>query len=149
METIKTENLDKWEKKLVSILNYEKKFKAGKLFFKSKWEYGVFLYKLDLAYNLFNNIPYFKTHEKENYPESVFSNRETLKKHVLNGAKNFKHYSEGGCSLVFWEDIASRLCTDYERKKYPNKIYENAVSELQPRALLQAFNNLSEELFND
>ena len=141
-----TKTLDKWEKKLVSILNYEKAFKAGKLFFRSKWEYGVFLYKLELAYKLFNNLEYFK--QEENYPESVFSNRESLKAHILNGAKNFKHYSEGGCSLVFWEDIASRLATETEKKKCANILYKNAVSEIQPRALNQAFEKLADELLN-
>lgn len=147
METIKTENLDKWEKKLVSILNYEKKFKAGKLFFRSKWEYGVFLYKLELAYKLFNNLEYFK--QEENYPESVFSNRERLKAHILNGAKNFKHYSEGACSLVFYGDIGKRLFSESWIKKNPQKLYENAVSVYQVKALQEAFNNLSEELLND
>jgi hypothetical protein len=148
METIKTENnLDKWEKKLVSILNYEKKFKAGKLFFRSKWEYGVFLYKLELAYKLFNNLEYFK--QEENYPESVFSNRERLKAHILNGAKNFKHYSEGACSLVFHGDIGKRLFSESWIKKNPQKLYENAVSVYQVKALQEAFNNLSEELLND
>jgi len=143
-----TKTLDKWEKKLVSILNYEKDFKAGKLFFRSKWEYGVFLYKLELAYKLFNNLEYFKQDEKENYPESVFANKQTLKAHILNGAKDFKHYSEGGCSLVFWDEIASRLATETEKKKYANKLYENSVSEIQPRALSQAFDKLADELLN-
>lgn len=40
-----------------------------------------------------------------------------LKKEVLNGARTWKEYSEGGCSLIYDADIAERLCSPSEYAK--------------------------------
>ena len=36
---------------------------------------------------------------------------------LLNGAKDWQQYSEGGCSLVYDEDICRRLCSPSMQKK--------------------------------
>ena len=40
-----------------------------------------------------------------------------LKKELLNGARTWKEYSEGGCSLIYDADIAERLCSPSEFRK--------------------------------
>ena len=61
---------------------------------------------------------------------------------LLNGADDWQHYSEGGCSLIYDYDIAERYCTPSELKRckggerMPNA-QENWI-ELQARALYQA-----------
>ena len=61
---------------------------------------------------------------------------------MLNGADNWREYSYGGCSLLWDEDIAERLCcpSELKKKKYgylnPNK-RENWL-DVQARALYQA-----------
>ena len=65
-----------------------------------------------------------------------------LKKQLLNGAQNWDEYSWGGCSLIYNEDIAARLCTPSELKKTRNgERRPNAREEwldTQARALYQA-----------
>ena len=62
---------------------------------------------------------------------------------LLNGAKDWKEYSEGGCALIWDEEIAERLCTPSElrRTKYwcrnPNK--NETWIDVQTRALRQAY----------
>ena len=36
---------------------------------------------------------------------------------LLNGARNWKEYSEGGCALIYDADIAERLCSPSEYRK--------------------------------
>lgn len=68
--------------------------------------------------------------------------REITEKNLLGGAKDWKQYSEGGCSLIYDIDICHRLCTPSEIKKTkdgwhcPNK-YETWI-DVQARALYQA-----------
>lgn len=65
-----------------------------------------------------------------------------LKKQLLNGASDWTQYSWGGCSLIYNEDIAQRLCTPSELKKTRNgERRPNANEEwldTQARALNQA-----------
>ena len=71
------------------------------------------------------------------------SNVAELKEATLNGAKDFKEYSYGGCSLICDEDIARRCCTPSEFKRTkegqwnPNR-RENWL-DVQARALYQAY----------
>lgn len=64
-------------------------------------------------------------------------------KNLLNGADNWKQYSEGGCSLIYDRDIAERLCNKTELKltrngeRDPNP-RENWI-QCQARALKQAW----------
>ena len=68
--------------------------------------------------------------------------KEITEENLLNGAKDWKGYSYGGCSLIYDVDICHRLCTPSEVKKTkdgerrPNK-QENWL-EVQARALYQA-----------
>ena len=66
-----------------------------------------------------------------------------LKKLLLNGAKNWKEYSYGGCALCYDWEIAKTLCTPSELKKkkggqLPPNSHETWL-DVQARALYQAF----------
>lgn len=67
---------------------------------------------------------------------------------ALHGAKNWKHYSFGGCALVGNWEIAERLCTPSELKKTHNgERRPNSREEwldVQARALCQAWDIISE-----
>ena len=66
----------------------------------------------------------------------------TFRADLLNGAKNWKEYSWGGCALIYDEDIARALCSPSELKatkngqRRPNKSEE--WLDTQARALYQA-----------
>ena len=81
-----------------------------------------------------------------------FSNLQELKESILNGASDWKQYSEGGCSLIYNSDIAERLCTPSELKRTKNGLNdpnnrENWV-QVQARALFQAW-ELIKRTYND
>ena len=65
-----------------------------------------------------------------------------LKKELLNGARTWKEYSEGGCALIYDLEIAERLCapSEYaktrEGQRAPNA--RETWLEVQARALGQA-----------
>ena len=40
-----------------------------------------------------------------------------LKKELLNGARTWKEFSEGGCALIYDGEIAERLCSPSEFRK--------------------------------
>lgn len=69
-------------------------------------------------------------------------NLEITEKNMLNGAADWKEYSEGGCSLIMDEHIARRVCTPTEYwatscgQKQPNK--RETWLDVQARALYQA-----------
>ena len=67
---------------------------------------------------------------------------EITEKVLLNGAENWESYSWGGCSLIYNEDIAKRLCTQSELKRTKNGERRPNSSEqwldTQARALYQA-----------
>ena len=95
--------------------------------FRSAWDKGVIGYALELLENL----------ERKEY-----TNERELKQALLNGAKNWKEYSWGGCAEIYDCKIAARLCTPSELKKTRNgKCKPNASEEwldVQARALYQA-----------
>lgn len=101
---------------------------------KSAWSKGVKLYALDLFDELIDRITYLEGVEPCNEKE--------CRRWMLNGAQDWKDYSYGGCSLIYNQDIAKRLCTATELKKthngyeFPNK-RENWL-DVQSRALYQA-----------
>ena len=88
----------------------------------SAWKAGVIKYAFDILDNI--------------------DDVEVTEKNLLNGADNWKQYSEGGCALIYDVDICHRLCTPSEIKKThngerrPNK-QENWL-DTQARALFQA-----------
>jgi hypothetical protein len=65
-----------------------------------------------------------------------------LKKELLNGARTWKEYSEGGCALIYDGDIAELLCSpsEYaktrEGRRAPNS--RESWLDVQARALGQA-----------
>ncbi len=96
---------------------------------KSAWGRGVREYALELA-------------EKACEMEGLPITEEAL----LDGAQDWKQYSYGGCSLIYDMDIAQRVCSPSELKKYtlksgrinrgPNR-FESWL-DVQARALSQA-----------
>ena len=99
---------------------------------RSAWSRGVKAYALELLSDLPHNVEYGS-------PMSLVDD-------MLNGARNWSQYSLGGCSLIYNEDIAKRLCTPSELRKtkngelQPNK--EEQWLDCQARALNQAANNI-------
>ena len=98
---------------------------------RSAWTHGVNAYAIELIDSV--------------NPEELekASDFESLEKLLLNGAKNWKEYSYGGCSLIYDGDIAKRLCNSSELKRTDNGRKEPNKSEnwldVQARALYQAF----------
>ena len=100
---------------------------------RSAWNKGVKRYALSILYDIPLEVRYDSVAE--------------LEKVALNGAKDWKQYSWGGCSLCYNEDIARRLCTPSELKATRNgQRRPNAREEwpdVQARALYQAWLNIA------
>ena len=90
---------------------------------RSKWNHGVMRYALELI-------------------NSLEAGGEVTEKNLLNGAKDWKEYSDGGYAFIYDELICRRLCTPSEIKKThdgerrPNK--QETWLDVQARALYQA-----------
>ena len=98
--------------------------KAGR----SAWSRGVKAYSVELVENLDDSAD--------------LCNEVMLQKALLNGADNWRQYSEGGAALCYDVDIAERLCSPSELKRVRNgkrnpNARENWI-ECQARALSQA-----------
>ena len=95
---------------------------------RSAWARGVHAYAVELVEYLDDSAD--------------LCNEWMLQKELLNGADNWRQYSEGGCALVYDADIAERLCSPSELKRckdgerQPNA-RENWL-DCQARALAQA-----------
>lgn len=69
--------------------------------------------------------------------------RENASAVLLNGARDWREYSYGGCSLIYDADIAERVCSPSELKRTrggeraPNG--RETWLDVQARALFQAF----------
>ena len=102
---------------------------------RSAWNKGVKEYALELL-EILKERAAFEGRNPESGKEAF--------NWMLNGAYDWKEYSYGGCSLLWDEDIAERLCcpSELKKKKYgylkPNK-RENWL-DVQARALYQACN---------
>lgn len=98
---------------------------------RSAWSKGV----KDFALDLLENIRDLNGREVET--------RKELETALLNGARDWREYSWGGCSLIYNADIAERLCSPSELKRTrsgewrPNRREE--WLDVQARALYQAF----------
>ena len=95
---------------------------------RSAWSRGVQAYAVELVESLEDSAD--------------LANEWMLQKELLNGADNWRQYSEGGCALVYNVDIAERLCSPSELKRnkwgmLPPNGRENWL-EVQARALWQA-----------
>lgn len=96
------------------------------------WNNGVKIYAIELLDDAASN------RECEE-----FESLQELKDSILNGAKDWLQYSEGGLSLIYNADIAERLCSPSELKRSKNGMNnpnsrENWV-QCQARALFQAW----------
>lgn len=95
---------------------------------RSAWDKGVTLYALELLDNL-RDLP-------------AADNRQEIQKALLNGARDWREYSWGGCAMIYNGDIAERLCSPSELKRCrggdwrPNRREE--WLDVQARALFQA-----------
>ena len=124
--TIKDKKMNKKD----TLKNYIKNKKG----MHSAWNQGVIQYALELVDNL--------KEEQLNGFNHVYEDT------MLNGASNWEEYSYGGCSLIYNEDIAERLLTPSELKKFYGKdgIFNNYKNpnkredwmQMQARALFQA-----------
>lgn len=91
---------------------------------RSSWQRGVIAYAIDLVNDLDD------------------SSKKITKKALLNGARNWREYSEGGCALIYDADICLRLCAPWEikwkrRGELPPNNHETWI-DVQARALYQA-----------
>jgi hypothetical protein len=96
---------------------------------RSAWNKGVKAYALEILADMPRNVEY--------------GTMVAMQRDALKGARDWRQYSEGGCSLVYDEDIAKRLCTPSELKKTHNGARRpNSREEwldTQARALRQAW----------
>lgn len=96
-------------------------------FARSAWDKGVYDYAFDILEPLDDEL------------ENV--NADTL----MNGANTWTAYSYGGCALIYSYDIARRMCTSSEYKRYlragERSKYSDSdywLGDVQTRALFQA-----------
>ena len=95
---------------------------------RSAWDRGVKAYAVDLVEGMEDGAD--------------LSNEVMLQKALLNGADNWRQYSEGGAALCYNADIAERLCPPSELKRnkwgmLPPNARETWI-DVQARALWQA-----------
>lgn len=104
----------------------------------SAWDKGVKAYAVEMLKDMAFNA------EHGYVDVDAFSNRTMLRNALLNGADDWSQYSWGGCALIYDGDIAERLCTPSELKRYHGgERRPNAREEwldVQARALFQASN---------
>ena len=92
---------------------------------RSAWKRGVLLYADELLDNIRDN-----------------DDGKVTEAHLLNGARDWKEYSKGGCSLIYDNEICQRLCAPWESKRKrggdlpPNG--RETWLDVQARALYQA-----------
>ena len=103
---------------------------------RSAWDRGVKAYAEELVEELREAV------EGGYVDESDLSNRRLFERAMLNGAADWKQYSEGGCSLCYDGQIAERLCAPWELRKTDNGRKDPNPCEswidVQSRALHQA-----------
>lgn len=96
------------------------------------WSRGVRAYALDIINNFFEWAAF---NEDNGEPLPVLD-----EKTALNGADNWKHYSEGGNGLIYSYSIAERLFNASEFKKFEaGKIDDLDIIACEGRALSQAW----------
>ena len=90
---------------------------------RSAWSRGVKTYALEML-------------------ETLEADQTPTRENLLNGAENWSEYSQGGCTLIYDEDIAARLATPAElAKKQEGMLPPNRAEtwlDCQARALAQA-----------
>tara|TARA_Y100000114_G_C11530122_1_gene217611 strand:- start:91 stop:507 length:417 start_codon:yes stop_codon:yes gene_type:complete len=112
---------------------------------RSKWSKAVQEYALEILEDLKSN-PSLCAEFDEGTP--------IRERDLLSGASDWLEYSYGGCSLIYNQDIAERLCTPSEYKKTKqgasNPNAREDWMQCQARALRQASKLVLEtaEIFN-
>jgi len=105
---------------------------------RSAWSKGVKAYAEELLEELKEAV------EGGYVDADDLCNRRLFECALLNGASDWRQYSEGGCSLIYDRDIAERLCTASELKRTDNGLKDPNPREnwiaCQGRALYQAAN---------
>lgn len=128
----------------MTLKTLQKKMVAAQKKARSAWARGVHEYAHELVYNLFEN------HTKEEMRD-ILNSPSLFIKALLNGADDWKMYSWGGCSLIYNNEIAQRLCTPSELKIVRNGQRRPNASEewldTQARALYQAQRLLENIIF--
>jgi len=103
---------------------------------RSAWDRGVKAYAIELLENLAEQA------DGGYITREDLSSRDNLRKALLNGARDWREFSEGGCSLCYDCDIAERLCAPWELRKTRNGERNPNSREtwinVQTRALYQA-----------
>lgn len=109
---------------------------------RSAWNKGVTVYALELL-EVYEDRVEYEGRDAED--------RKEFREWIKNGADGWEAYSWGGCSLIYNEDIAERLCCPSELKKTRNgERRPNSREEwldVQARALYQASNRLTRLAF--
>ena len=104
----------------------------------SAWARGVKAYAAELCSSLRGAAAY----AAETGTPSPLTDRETVRAVLLNGARDWREYSYGGCALIYAGDIAARLCAPSELRRThggqrdPNP--RETWLDVQARALYQA-----------
>ena len=100
---------------------------------RSAWDKGVKEYAYMLLDNIFSDRDY-----------KAIPSFKALHEELLDGAKDWKQFSWGGCALIYDEDIADTLCSPFELKKCKNGMLRPNKKEqwldVQAKALFQAEN---------
>lgn len=81
---------------------------------RSAYDKGVMKYALELLDSAEEALQYYRKYK----PNAIPTNWAEFEKMLLNGARDWREYSYGGCSLIYDDDIAERLCTPSELKQY-------------------------------
>lgn len=103
---------------------------------RSAWSRGVKAYALELLQDMREGIDGGWLYDEDLQAPKL------LEKALLNGAPDWAWYSEGGCALIYDEDIAGRLCAPWElRRTDRGRLRPNSREtwlDTQARALFQA-----------
>lgn len=103
---------------------------------RSAWDRGVKAYAEELVEELREAV------EGGYVDADELSSRRLFERAMLNGAADWKQYSEGGCALCYDGEIAERLCAPWELRKTDNGRKDPNPREswidVQSRALYQA-----------
>lgn len=125
------ERIDPTESKVATVAHKVEQTKT-----RSAWDRGVKEYAEELLEKLAEAV------EGGYVDESYLSNRRLFERAMLNGAADWKQYSEGGSALCYDHQIAERLCAPWELRKTDNGRKDPNPREtwidVQSRALFQA-----------
>lgn len=108
----------------------------------SAWKKGVREYALELLDQLHEEYTWQNRHHEIDYENGFATTRNAIQKVLLSGASDWDEYSAGDCSMVYEGEIAARLCSPSQLKRYDGgtktpRNYDSWI-EVQAGALHQA-----------